>query len=475
MTTYTEYDLSSSLANGTTLDWSNKSLWALNSIPSDPTALVVFQGLTGGKSYTVQIACGESYDVCTLDMASSTLRLAGSLTLATGVNVISDSAQIDILGGTLKAGTLHLAGTPDVRGIVGTGEIDISTSLYIQSSITSAQTSGTSLCGSLACGSHKDATLTVNGGTLVNAGLLEADSGSTLLIDVGNFTNYSNGTLSGGDYEAKGGTLELHTTGLITTDAADIILNGFNCGSIESFNAATGKYTALQSSLTTIAANGSLDLESSIYVTSLAVTDKGSLTIDGCLASFAAPTLTVAAGGTVTLDGQTPLINDVITVKQLINNGTITVEAGSSCPDIIAAGSITGTGAIVVGSGAAVELTGTVANTIQFASGPGTVILDTPKSMTGTIDNFTGGDHITLAGTGGSSGVIGSILSFLGLGGSSSSSLTYDYSGSAGAGTLSIHSGSTTYKLAFEGDYTKSSFSVTSDSHGIEIVGVAHA
>jgi len=474
MTTLTEYDLSGSLANGTVMDWSDKSLWALGSIPNDPTALVVFQGLTDSsgdvKSYTVEIKCGESFDICTLDMAGSKLQLAGTLTLGTGVNVISDTAEVDMAGGTLNAGYLHLAGTPSVHGLIGTGTIAASDYLYIQSSIISSGGTASS-CRSICSPSQTNgSTLTVTGGELVNAGLLEADSGTTFVVNVSDFTNYGSGVLSGGEYEANGGTLDLHTPGAITTDSADIILSGFNCGSIDSFNTSTGKYVALQSTLTTITAGGILDLESAPYVTSLAVTDQGSLTINGILATFAAPSLTVAAGGTVTLDGETPLLNDVITVKQLVNNGTITVEAGSAGADIIAATSITGTGSIVIGTGAAVELTGSVANAIQFTDGTGKVTLDTPGTMTGTIENFTAGDHITLAGSS-SSGIIGSILSLFGIGGQSSP-ITYDYSGTASAGTLSVHEGSTSFKLAFEGDYTKSNFSVTSDSHGIEIVGV---
>jgi hypothetical protein len=483
MTTYTEYDLSNSFANGSVVDWSSKSLWSTGSIPNDPTALVVFQGLTGpggtAKAYTVEIGCGESYSICTLDMAGSKLVLAGSLTLQTGVNIISDTAQLDMAGGTLSAGNLHLAGTPSVVGIIGSGTISASDYLYIQSSIISAASTDhdASGCGNFwtlcAPGKGSHATLTISGGELVNAGLLEADSGSNLVVNVGDFTNFNSGVLSGGAYEANGGTLDLHTPGVITCDDASIILNGFNCGGIDSFNAATGKYVALQSTLTTITDHGSLDLESALYVTSLALTDHGTITIDGAGACFIGTSLTVASDGSVLLSGDTPLLNDVITVKQLVDNGTITVEAGKSGkvgPDIIAASAITGTGAIQVEAGAAVELTGSVATHIDFAGGTGTVILDTPAGMTGSFVDFGAGDHITLAGA--ESGLFGKILSLFGLGGGSGS-VTYDYSGTTSAGVLTLHEGSTTFKLAFDGDYTKSNFSVTADSHGIQIIGVA--
>jgi hypothetical protein len=474
MTTLTEYDLSGSLANGTVMDWSDKSLWALGSVPNDPTALVVFQSLTDSsgntKSYTIEIKCGESFDVCTLDMAGSTLRLAGTLTLGTGVNVISNSAEVDLAGGTLNAGYLHLAGTPSVQGLIGTGTIAASDYLYIQSSIISS--CGTANSCRSPCGPSQTngSTLTITGGELVNAGLLEANAGTTFIVAVSDFTNFCSGVLSGGAYETNSGTLDLHTPGVITTDAADIIISGFYCGSIESFDTTSGKYAALQSTLTTITSGGILDLESAPYVTNLSVTDQGSLTINGALAAFVGPGLTIAAGGSATLDGDTPFLNQVITVNHLVNNGIITVEAGSRGADIIAAASITGTGSIVIGAGAAAELTGSVANAIRFADGTGKLTLDTPGSMTGTIESFTAGDHITLGGSG-SFGIIGSILSLFGMGGKSSP-ITSEYSGTASAGTLSVHEGSTTFKLAFQGDYTHANFSVTSDSHGIEIVGV---
>lgn len=481
MTTYTEYDLSSKLANGTVMDWSNKSLWAIGSVPSDPTALVVFQALhdTSGvaKSYTVQIKCGESYDVCTLDMSGSTLQLAGALTLETGINVISDTAEVVMQGGTLKASTLHLAGTPSVHGIVGSGEINVSESLYIQSSIISTGSGGNG-CGLLSllsswfgCGpSSSGSVLTVNGGTLVNAGLLEADQGSTLIVDVANFTNFHAGTLSGGTYESAGGTLDLKMNGLITTDAANIVLNGAGNDVINSYNSATGKYAAIQTSLTTIAAGGSLTIEDTQYCTSLSLTDSGSITVEGFGATLSAANLTIAKGGSLILDGETPLLNHVLTIKQLVNNGTITIEANSvSTPDVVTASSITGTGTILLGTettstlfgktlhhGASVELTGSVANTIQFSDGAGTVILDQPKSMTGNFAGFTAGDRITLSGIGHApvSGV--------------------SYSGDATSGVLTLHEGSSIVKLAFEGGYTASNFSVTADSHGVEIVGVGH-
>src|ERR1700679_2154248 len=99
MTTYTEYDLSTSFSNGATVDWGNKSLWSYGTVPTnDPTALVVFQAMTNAdgsaKSYNVDIACGESFSICTLDMAGSDLTVAGKLTLQTGVNVISDTAEV---------------------------------------------------------------------------------------------------------------------------------------------------------------------------------------------------------------------------------------------------------------------------------------------------------------------------------------------------------------------------------------------
>lgn len=456
-----EYDLSTTLADDTFIDWNSTSLWAGGQVPNDPSALVVFQPIAG-KTYFAEIAGGESFTVNSLDMSAHHLELSGTLN-TNRLNVLAQSAEVDLYDGTLDAASIHLAGATYWRGITGVGHVAVAGQLYNQSSITADYQPG------LATGN----TLTIQAGTLVNTGLLEASPSSTLVVSATRFTNYSNGTLSGGSYEAENGTLELHTPGLVTIDDASLILVTSGPSGIESFDPASGTYISIESTLTAIAAHGSLEIGVSTYVSANGLTDYGDILIAGVGAEFQGPRLSIASGGTVTLDGVSSSSNVVISAGQLSNNGTITAlaaESATSSPDVISAPAIAGSGTIVIGPQvsdiergqtvyyqASAELTGTVANSIKFSDGTGTVMLDTPKGVTGAFQQFQAGDHIILSGV------------------NYSSVTGYDYSGGTSSGTLTIHQGAASIRLAFTGDYTTADFSLSSNPHGLGIVGVAPA
>jgi hypothetical protein len=456
----TEYDLSAALADGTFIDWSSPSLWANGQVPDNSAALVVFQPIAD-KTYYVEIAAGESYKIGTLDMPAHHLLLSGSLAVKDGINVTAESAEIDLFDGNLTAGSIHLAGADFWRGITGVGSVTVSGQLYNQSSIGAEQEPN------LATGTQ----LTVRAGTLVNTGLLGAGPLATLVVSATHFTNYSNGALSGGAYEADGGTVDLHTPGLVTIDDASLFF-GNGTSIIASYDPASGHYVPFQSTLAYITAHGSLEADATHYTTSVGLSDYGSILISGVGAEFQGPRLSVAAGGTVTLNGASSSDNVVISVQQLSNNGTITAMAGigMSSPDIISAPAITGTGTIVIGPEnsdiergqtvyyyAAAELTGPVSNAIKFSDGTGTVILDTPTGMTGRFQQFQAGDQIILSGV------------------NYSSVTGYDYSGSTSSGVLTIHEGAASLKLAFTGHYATADFSLSSSAHGLDIVGVPPA
>jgi hypothetical protein len=453
-----EYDLSTTLADGTFIDWSSSSLWANGRVPDDFGAQVIFQPVDS-KTYYVEIATGESFKIRSLDMEAHHLLLSGSLAVKNGLDVTSQSAEIDMFDGSLTAGSITLAGATFWRGISGVGQVTVSGELDNQSSITSE------IEVNLSPGSI----LTVNAGTLVNGGALGASPGSTLIVDAVNFTNFHQGTLSGGTYSVTDGTLDLHTPGVITTNDASLV---FDTGTgMFSYDPASGHYVSIESTLANITAGGSLRLDAAAYTASVALSDSGSIVIFGDGAQFAGPSLSVSSGGTVSLDG-TSSNNVVISVSQLSNNGIITAVAaiGGAGPDIISAPAITGAGTIVIGPEtsdiergqtvfyfAAAELTGTVANAIKFSDGTGTVILDTPRGMTGSFLQFQAGDHIILSG-----------VPF-------SSVTGYDYSGTTSSGVLTIHEGSTAIQLGFTGDYMTADFSLSSNARGLDILGVPPA
>jgi len=140
-----------------------------------------------------------------------------------------------------------------------------------------------------------------------NHGTLEVATGSSMVVSGGTFTNFAGSTLTGGTYNI-GGTLQIdqlgYNGGEITTNAANIILNGAN----SSFVDANGK-DAL-SSLNTNAMGASFTIEGGRNFTTAAnFTNNGTLniassnskfTVNGNLTNFANNTLT---GGTYDVTG----------------------------------------------------------------------------------------------------------------------------------------------------------------------------
>ncbi len=289
-----------------------------------------------------------------------------------------------------------------------------------------------------------------------------------MTIDAASDSDFSGGTLGGGGtYEAiYGGILDLNFGGVITTDAATLEIqkadsNGLT-GQIDSLDPASGTYRSLQSTLTTIAAPGRLIVDNTTYATSNAFTIVGELTLaatGGGPGGFAAPTLTVAAGGTIDGTGTVtaPILNDGVIVSDF--PAADDPAAGAQPSDLVLDGTVTGTGTLEVGVGlvttivgirppmqtaerSVLELGGATAQSVLFADDTGHLVLDDPASFSGTIttqapDSFE--DLLTLDG-----------ISF-------SDITSYAYSG----GTLTIAEGQTTQTLRFAGSHQTSDFTLS--------------
>ncbi len=441
--------------NNNEVDWSNPSSWYGGVVPDSADAQVIIPTVTftnGGGVYTsfITIESGESYAVQSVTISNNYLSLIGNLSIS-GALDLQTGSEIDLAGGTLSFGSLDNDNI-DLQGygqIVTTGTLDNT--------------------GSIA-GTGNGTGLIIDAATFQNTGLIGANgdglstAASTVTVHAASDPDLVDGTLGGGGtYDASsGGILDLDLGGLITTDAATIDIekyygNGLT-GQINSFDAATGTYLSLQSTLTAIAAPGRLVIDSFNYITPNAFRIDGELTLTDS-GTFTAPVLTIDAGGTV--DG----IGTV--AGAIVNNGVIeskNPEESVFAPqpgDLVLDGPISGTGTLEVGPGivsyeigirppqrsvqsATLELGGgPTTQNVLFADDTGILILDDPASFSGTITaQFPAPDEDEVVLDGISLGTV----------------TAYDYAGDSSGGILTIDEGQTSQTLAFAGDYTTASF-----------------
>jgi hypothetical protein len=296
-------------------------------------------------------------------------------------------------------------------------------------------------------------------GGLVNEGTLVAASGNLTVQVPSGFAEFSNGTLTGGAYEAvtSSSTLYLDVGGVITTDGATISLDGG--GAIDSYDSATSSYVSIESTLGLIAAAGTLSLADQTYDWQTPLTVAGALSLSSVSAQdeavLDATQLTIDPGGMVsgggTIDG--PIANSGV-----ISAGVLTADAAQNLNELKIQGPVTGNGTIeivkeqILGYGlhsqpfyttATLELGAPDANNVSFADGTGALQLDDPSAFSGIITLGGPGDQIILAGV------------------SSASVTGYAYVGNATGGTLTIDAGGTAYNLNFTGDFETSSFSLS--------------
>ncbi len=436
------------------VDWGNPSSWYGGIVPDGADAQVLIPTVTftsGGAAYAtiITIGSGESYAVQSVTISNNYLSLIGNLSIS-GALDLQTGSQVDLAGGTLSFGSLdNDNGLLQGYGqIVATGTLD-----------------NTGKIGGIGNGTG----LTINAATFQNTGSIGASGPGistapalALTIHAAVDPDLVDGTLGGGGtYSAgAGGILDLDLGGLITTDAATIEFDGYyGDGQINSFDAATGTYLSLQSTLTAIAAPGHLVVDNFNYATPNAFRVDGELTLAET-GTFTAPVLTINPGGTVdgigTVAG-TIVNNGVIESKNPTANDPLT---GPQPGDLVLDGPISGTGTLEVGPGivsyeyqihppqrvvqsATLELAGPTAQNVLFADDTGILVLDDPASFSGTITaQFPAPDEDTVVLDGISLGDV----------------TAYDYAGNNSGGILTIDEGQVSQTLAFAGDYTTASF-----------------
>ncbi len=438
------------------VDWGSPLSWYGGIVPNSADAQVIIPTVTytsDGSVYATIITIGsdEGYAVQSVTIANNYLSLIGNLSIS-GALDLQTGSQIDLAGGTLSFGSLD-----DDNGLLqGYGQI-VATGTLDNTGAIGGSGNGTGLTIDAAT-FHNTGSIGANGSSISTA----PAAASTLTINATFDPDLVDGTLGGGgSYSAgAGGILDLDLGGLITTDAATIkIDNSYGNGQINSFDAATGTYVSLQSTLTAIAAPGRLVIEGLSYATPNAFRIDGELTLveNG---TFTAPVLTVDSGGTV--DG----IGTV--AGTIVNNGVIVsktsaADAPYAAPqpgDLVLDGPISGTGTLEVGPGivsyeyqinppqrvvqrATLELAGPTAQNVLFADDTGILVLDDPASFSGTITaQFPAPDEDMVVLDGISLGDV----------------TAYDYAGTSSGGILTVDEGQTSQTLAFNGDYTTASF-----------------
>ncbi len=408
-------------------DWSDPTIWIGGAIPDVPSAEVVIQAgaPSGGITETsfISIASDESYSVDSVQLASDFLTIDGDLTVAADFAIQAGGA-IDMEGGTLDVGTLENDGS-DIQG-------------YGQLTATGVLTNSSEIAG-------EDLTLTLGG--LVNSGTLAAVFGNLVVLVPSGFAQFSDGSLTGGSYiagyagntAANSNTLYFDIGGVVTTDGAAMTLN--SGGAIDSFDSASWSWVPIQSTLNLVSAAGSLSLAGQSYDWETPLTVAGALSLLGGAAEFNGPELVVDPGGIVNGAGiiEGPVANSGAVLAGL----PLDPVSGSGGGTLDIQSSVSGAGTIEINPTSTLELAGPDSNDISFADGTGTLQLDDPSAVSGTITLGGLGDQIILEGV------------------SYASVTGYAYAGSAAGGALTIYAAGTAYTLSLAGDYDSSSFALS--------------
>ena len=133
-------------------------------------------------------------------------------------------------------------------------------------------------------------------------------------------------------------------------------------------------------------------------------------------------------------------------IDSAVNNTGVLEAAG----DLIVSAKVTGAGKLEI-NGGTLELTqANVASNVAFLTANGVLQIDHAQTYAGTVTGMSTTFGTTLD------------LSDIGFGGST----TATYSGTTASGVLTVSDGTHIAKIKLAGNYTASTFSVSSDGHG---------
>ena len=377
-------------------DWATPADWSAGQPGTADGAFITLPG-----NYDVLISGGDTIAVAGLTQSAGTLTVDGTLGLS-GASTIVAGAVVD--GGNSSAFGSFIRGSGSLlnQGVIAADDGGV---------------------------------LQINIATFSNPGAVLADSGGIAVISSGHFTNLSGGTLTGGLYEAagNGAAIIFFSSGAddaIVADNATLTLVGEGSAILGYNNSATA-YVDLATSLTSIGAAGVLNiLGGDDYDTSNVLSSAGVLRLGGgtlvaggivssglvtgygdVAAAISGAGTVIASGGVLTLAGgvsssavlvvdpvATLALNGIFT-RAVADNGS--VQAMSGLLDLV--GGVSGGGGFVIQGGAAgnvttLELAGVVGGSVTFNGAYGDLVLDAPGLFSGGIVGFGAGDTIDLSG-----------------------------------------------------------------------------
>jgi VCBS repeat-containing protein len=368
------------------------------------------------------------------------------------IDAVGGGSGFNIITGTGDAASLTINGSTDLSGQFSVGSLDLSAGkLQLDAGDTLAITGNARLAsyssltlggtltvsGNLVAGDYYSNATSINigGGTLTVDGSLSIGFNDNLTLDGGMLTA---GSLRSGYYFASYSITD-GATALIKGDVTDPYYGSSYRVSDSTFTV-QGTFTSVQDSI---------GADHGGYVQLAGLSGNVELSADGT-SSIEVGTAGGPATGSITIDpGVTATVSGTLTASDIIDNGTIVVQAGSP---LLLNGALDGHGQIQLASSASLTVTtvaATAADTIAYTGTSGALIIaagaiDASHDFTPAIGGFNGSDVIDYQGT--------------------VTTASYDN------GTLSLFDGTTLVaNLILNGNYSGETFSATAISGGTQI------
>ncbi|HXU99359.1 MAG TPA: hypothetical protein VG166_02555 [Caulobacteraceae bacterium] len=445
-----------------------------STIAIDNGSSVQIQG-SSSNSGVIAIAAGAAFTDLRILSGGATLSGAGTVSLS--------GSKARILGISAASTLTNVDNT-----IVGTGAIGADIMTLVNDAAGTIEATG------------RLAVRDAAGKTLTNAGLMEAVSGGTLILTTETIAQNGGGTIlaAGGVVDLDGvdligGTLSSTGTGHISVGAgANIVDGGVSKVTLGGLLRVASARTLTVGG--TVTSTGKIDLLAGKLIVAAAgvtLSGKGQVNLNdnaGNIVVGATTTATLTnideriAGAGHLGDGAMALVNEA--GGQIIGNQTLALILDTGARTIANAGlientgkggtmimsAVNNTGTLMAGAAGTLTLAGTVTGAgvgringgtlyaknkftqnVTFAGTTGVLELGVATAYTGAVSGLskTGTDWLDLADIAFTSGVTKAT-----------------YSGTTASGTLTVTDGTHTAHIKLMGNYTASTFTVSSDGHG---------
>ena len=302
--------------------WSAGPNWLGGSPPTSPQEVEILNpvkvttdgadsaaGLVINPGATLNIVSGTSFTIYDFIHGAGTVALNSS---GSDPTLFIHGAVSLVGGGTIKM--LGPTGEDNILGVSGTGAVLVNIDYTIEGTGTIGGGDGILTFENFGTVNANDGLLTINTGNVVaNNGLMEATVGGTLLVD--------DGVSNVGTIKADGSGSAVTFDSAAVTNLAGGTINATNAGTV------TFEHGSLANAGTLEATNGGILQLEHLTVTNSAA---GELSIDALseldlMSAAVIGGTSTNAGNVVVTDGASVLHGDSVT-----NSGTMTVEAGAS-------------------------------------------------------------------------------------------------------------------------------------------------